>query len=274
MQKSCVKIILKNQIRIYLSDCKEVVQSIFDRHNYLPFPNLILANAICAFTPLKFLYDSPNLMIKLKTNGPINSLFVEVKDLSIRALISNPNVETEYDKTNYNDIPLILGIGDSGILQVSKVIKNETFVSDVPLARADIVSDVAYYLNHSDQIFSAVLNNVKLDEKNANKIKVANNVIFQLLPNHSEDDIQWIETFIKNHDFSNCSLEEYQELIGGILYEIKEINANCWCDKKRVIQAIKSLNEEEKKQIFIEDESVETKCDFCNQKFIISKEDI
>lgn len=274
MQKSITKIIIKNNVRIYLSNYKHVIQSIINFHKYPPFPNIILANAICGFAPLKFLYDSSNLMIRLKTNGPIESLIIEIKNSSLRALISNPNIETEYDEKKYNDIPLILGIGDEGIIQISRVIKNDTFTSDVALARADIVSDVAYYLNQSDQIYSAVLNNVKLNEDDSSKIDFANNAIFQLLPNHNENDLIWIEKFIKENDFKNMNLDDYEKKIKGTLHDIKEIDAICWCNKKKVIDAINLLSIKEKENLFKKSKSIETRCDFCQTIYLISRKEV
>lgn len=271
--KSITKIIIKNQIRIYLSDYRYVVQEILNKHNYLPFPNLIMANAIASFAPLSFLYDSKKMMIRIKTNGAIESLIVEVNENNVRALIANPNISTEYDKEKINEVPLILGIGDQGILQVSRVINNETFTSDVPLVRSDVVTDVAYYLNNSDQIFSAVLNDVWMDKDNPNKVIRAKNVIFQLLPDHSEEDVEWIEQFIKKIDFKSFSLDEYEKKIDGKVLDTKFINTKCWCNKNKIINAINLLSIKEKEKLFKNIETIESKCDFCNQLYQINKKD-
>ena len=37
-------------------------------------------------------------MIRYKTNGVIKSLILEINENKIRGLISNPNIQTEYDK--------------------------------------------------------------------------------------------------------------------------------------------------------------------------------
>ena len=46
MKQNFTKIILKNNVLIYLSDLKDVVNQILNYHKYLPLPNLILVNAI------------------------------------------------------------------------------------------------------------------------------------------------------------------------------------------------------------------------------------
>lgn len=271
---SYTKIIIKNNVRIYLSDNKDIVQKVLDYHKYPPFPNLLLSNAITAFAPIKFLYDTNNIVFRVKTNGAMKNLILEIKNNSIRALISNPNIATEYDKENYNEIPLILGIGDMGTIDVSRVINNERFNSTVKIARGDIVTDLAYYLNVSDQIFSAVINDVRLNDKEPQKILKAKNVLFQLLPSASEEDIHWIETFIKENDFTQMSICEYEEKISGELLDIKNINAKCWCSKNKLINAIKVLSSSEIDEIFKDQTQIESNCDFCNKKYKITPKEI
>ncbi len=274
MIRNFTKIIIKNNIRIYLSDLTDSVNQILNYHNYMPLPNLILANVISALTPLKFLYESNNMLVRIKTNGSIKSLILETKNINVRSLISNPNIETEYDKKNFNSIPLILGIGDSGSLEINREVNGHFFKSETPLVRCDIITDVAYFLNKSDQIYSAVLNDVKLFEDNPKIIEKAKNVIFQLLPNHTEEDKIWIEKFIKKYKFNQYSILDYENLIDGKLLDIKQIDASCWCNKNKIINAISLLSKDEKKDLFRKENSIEVVCEFCETKRYIKKEDI
>lgn len=272
MKRNFTKVILKNNIRIYLSDFQDVVNQILEYHKYLPLPSLILANAICAFSPLKYLYNTNNLMVRIKNNGAMKTLILEMKFNQIRALISNPNIETEFDKNNYNDIPLILGIGDHGILEVSREVQGEFFNSETPLAKADIVTDLAYFLNQSDQIFSAVVNDVSLLPKNHNHVQSAKNIIFQLLPDHKEEDKIWIENFIKNNSLKNYSIEEIEKKIDGKLLLTNEIEGTCWCSYQKILNAINLLSLEEKNDLF--KDVVEVKCGFCQIVRIVDSQDV
>lgn len=271
---SYTKIIIKNNVRIFLSDFQPLVQQVLDYHNYLPLANLILANAISAFAPLRFLYNSHKILVKLKTNGAIQTLLIEIQNQSLRALVANGQIETEYDQSNYNSIPLILGIGDHGRLHISRIINHETFSSEVDLVKADLVTDLAYYLNQSDQTFSAVVNDVALDEKNPQQVFKAKNVLFQLLPDYTEADVVWIENLIKQHPLKNYSLDQYEKLINGNHLETFNINGSCWCSKLKLINAINLLDETEKSSWFENNQTIESCCDFCNQKYFISQKDL
>ena len=212
---------------------------------------------------------------KIKTNGAMKMLLIEIQNQSLRALIANGQIATEYDQKNFNQIPLILGIGDHGMLHIGRIVNNETFSSEVNLIKADLVTDLAYYLNQSDQTFSAIINDVALNETNPQKVFKAKNVLFQLLPDYTEDDVIWIENFIKDYPLKNYSLEEYEKLIAGNYLKTLTMNGSCWCSKVKLINAINLLNDKEKKSLFSQDnQPIESICDFCNQKYLIKPEDL
>ena len=210
-------------------------------------------------------------MIRIKSNGPINSLIMEIQDHDVRALISDPNIVTEYDNKNYNEIPLILGIGDDGSLEISRKIKNEYFNSVTKLVRFDIVTDLAYFLNVSDQIFSAILSDVELSSDNPLIFSKVRSIIFQLLPNHTEDDKKWIEDFVANMNIKTLSIKEIEDKIDGKLLETKHLSSKCWCSKEKMIKAILLLPMKEQEEL--KKDSLEIKCEFCLKTITIKKED-
>ena len=212
-------------------------------------------------------------MIRYKTNGAIKSLILEINENKIRGLISNPNIETEYDKKNFNSIPLILGIGDDGIVEISREIKGNFFTSEVKIAKADIVTDLVYFLNKSDQIYSAAINDLELNEKDPNMVNKAKNIIFQLLPNHNEEDKTWIENFIKENNFKNNSINEIIEKINGEVISTEFIEGNCWCNKDKIINAINLLKNSEIEELFSKDKQIEVVCEFCMTKRLFEKKD-
>ncbi len=274
MIRNFTRIIIKNNVRIYLSDYTDIVSQVISYHKYRPFPNLILANFVTTFSPLRFLYDSNDILVKLSSNGAVKSIILEIKNDNTRALISDPNIDTEYDQKGFNTIPLILGIGDGGNLEVSRKFQNEYFKSSTELYRFDIVSDLAYFLNKSDQIYSAIINDVKLLETDPNVVEKAKNVIFQLLPDHNEEDKIWVEEFVKKYKFNDYSISEYEELIGGKRLDIKQLGANCWCSKEKIISAVNLLAQSEIDDLFKKDDFIEGSCDFCNKRYQIHREDL
>ncbi|MGL5205669.1 MAG: Hsp33 family molecular chaperone HslO [Metamycoplasmataceae bacterium] len=264
MKESYTKIILKNNVRIYISDYQKVSEDIINIHKYNPLPSLILTNAVATFGPLGFLYDVEKVTVLMKTTGAMKTLVMEFKNNAIRALIGDGNIETEYDHNGlYNQIPLILGIGDEGLLRVSRFVNGIPYNSEVMLANGDILTDLAYYLNKSDQVFSAILNDVWLNESNYLKVDRANSVIFQLLPNHTEKDIIWIENLIKNNNFKNMTLSNFIDVIGGKELSHNEVISKCNCNSEKMLNAIRLLSENDKNELLDSGKDIEIKCDFC-----------
>ncbi|MGL5308563.1 MAG: Hsp33 family molecular chaperone HslO, partial [Metamycoplasmataceae bacterium] len=202
--------------------------------------------------------------ILMKTTGAMKTLLLEFKNNAIRALIGDGNIETEYDNNGlYNNVPLILGIGDEGFLRVSRFVNGIPYISEVMLANGDIVTDLAYYLNKSDQVFSAILNDVWLNENEYLKVDRANSIIFQLLPNHTEKDIIWIEDLIKNNNFKKIQLLDFIKAIGGKELSHHKVIAKCDCNSEKMLNAIRLLSEKDKNELLDTGKDIEIKCDFC-----------
>ena len=275
MKDSYTKTIIKNNIRIYLSDFQKVTQDILNIHKYTPLASLILANGITTFGTLGFLYDIEKVSILIKTNGAMKTFALEFKDGAIRALLGDGSVITEYDDNKlHNNIPLILGIGDEGVIRVSRFIKGVPYTSEVPIANGDMITDLVYYLNKSDQIFSAILNDVWLNEDNHLQVDKAKSVLFQLLPNHTEEDILWIENLIKEVNFQKITLEDYLKIIDGKELIENPIIAKCDCTSKKMLNAINLLSQNEKEEMIDQGEDIEIKCDFCLKSLKVKVENI
>lgn len=266
-------VLIKGNVRIYLSDFSALAQTILSYHSYLPFANLILAHALTALVPLRLLYRASKLLVQIKTTGPIEMLLIEMAANQVRALVANGQIATEYDQSRYNEIPLPLGLGPSGTLHVSRIVNNQTFTSEVALVAADVVTDLAYFLNQSDQIFSAVVSDVRLDPQDSRRVLRAQNALFQLLPGHTEADVTWIETFIKHHPLKNYDLATYIRLVGGQILTSHVVGARCWCDRTKLIRALTQLSPAAQATLRADAQPLESRCDFCNRQYVLTSGD-
>ncbi len=275
MGKSYTKIIIKNNVRIYVSDYQKIAQDILEIHKYTPLASLILANGISTFGVLGFLYDIEKISILLKTTGAIKTFVLEFKNGQMRSLLGDGTITTEYDDNGlYNDIPLILGIGDEGLIRVSRFINGSPYTSEVPLANADMITDLVYYLNKSDQVFSAIINDVWLNEKNHLKVDRAKSILFQLMPNHTNEDIIWIENLIKNHNLKDIEINEYIKIIDGKELKHQDVLAKCSCNSQKMLDAINLLSTTDREELVDETQDIEVRCDFCLNSIKIEKDRI
>lgn len=261
---SNTKIIIKNNIRVYVSDYTEIAQEAMERHRTKPLASLALSTAIAVFGPLSAMKKEGRTVAHFKFNGPLKNILVESNvEGDIRALIGDPSVVTDYDNKDVNEIPLRVGIGEVGTLRIINEWKDQQFGGEVALANGDITTDLAFYFDQSEQTQTAVISDVHME--NANTVDRAWSAIFQLLPERTEEDIRWIENFVKKNKMSEGTLEDYILKINGTLLDTKSTRWKCTCSKEKMKSLLDMISEDERKEIIQEHGKLEVTCNFCNR---------
>ena len=258
------QIILKGNVRIYVSNYTEISQTAIEKHKTLPLASLALSTAIAVFGPLSTMKKFGRTIAFYKFNGPLKNILVESNvEGDIRALVGDPFVSTDYDKKDVNEIPLRVGLGEVGTLRIVNEYNDNQFGGEVEMANGDITTDLALYFDQSEQTQTAVVSDVIMD--GPNKVKRSWSAIFQLLPTRVEEDIKWIEDFIKNNKMSSFeTIDEYINKISGSPLETKEVRWKCKCSQEKMEGLLKTVTEEERKQIIEEHGTLEITCNFCN----------
>lgn len=260
------KIIIKNNIRIYLSDFTDIAQEAILNHNTKPLASLALSTAIAVFGPLSFMKKEGRTIAHYKFNGALKNILVESNvEGDVRALIGNPDIVTDYDNKDINQIPIRVGIGESGTLKIINEWKDNQFGGEVEMANGDITTDLAFYFDQSEQTQTAIISDVNM--KNQKTINRAFSVIFQLLPSRTEEDIVWIEKFIQDNKMSTMSIEKYEVKINGNALETKLARWKCTCSEEKMKNLLKLVSKKEREEIIKEYGTLEVKCNFCNKKY-------
>ena len=263
---SHTKIIIKNNVRIYASDYTKIAQEAINRHKTKPLASLALSTAIAVFGPLSTMKKEGRTTALYKFNGVLKNLLVESNvEGDIRALVGNPNVETDFDKKDINQIPIRVGMGEVGTLKIVNEWNGQQFGGEVSMANGDITTDLAFYFDQSEQTRTAVVSDIKM--KDAQKIERAYSMIFQLLPSSTEEDIVWIEEFIKNNKMSSMSFEEYVDKIDGLLLEVKDTRWKCTCTDEKMKNIADMIPPKEREEIILEFGFLEVTCNYCNKIF-------
>lgn len=268
---SYTSIYIKGNIRAYLSDLTDVAQVAIIKQKTTPLASLALATSVAVFGPFAIIKTHGRTSSMIKSNGSIKNIIVESNSSGdIRALVGNNEIITEWDdlgEEKINAIPLPLAIGDSGTLKIIHEYDNENFGGEVMLAKSDIVTDLAYYFDQSEQIYTAVVSDVHLESKT--KLKRASSAIFQMLPGFTEEDTSWLESFIKETKLSKNTIEEYAKKFGGNYLASKELQWKCTCSPEKMKELVNLLDVEEQKAIIAEQGFIEVTCNFCNEKYKI-----
>lgn len=186
-----VKIVLKNNIRIYVTDSTKIIEEGLSNIGYTPYSALIFAKGISTFLPFLAMKDDRDTYIEYKSDGPMKRMLIEKHGKGyVRALLANRSIATEYDgdMVKLNSIPPQIATGQKGTLSIVSYVGSETFGGEVEIMSGDFVTDLAHYLDQSEQIFSAVVSSTAIDI--GNRVLSSFGAIFQLLPNHTDKDAE------------------------------------------------------------------------------------
>jgi molecular chaperone Hsp33 len=215
-------------------------------------------------------------------NGPLGLLFAESSyEGASRAYTSNPQLEMPL-KNGLLDVGGAIG---HGLLEVvrSAPVTQKLHSGTVIIKTGEIGEDIAYYLEQSQQIPSAVVLGVEVDEYGL--VKGAGGMLVELFPGASEKVIGKIEEGLKkagsiSHMISGGATAE--ELVAEFLkgFELDEIDHNhfvryeCRCSVEKVKNALMLLGPKEIDDMIASGKDVEASCEFCGRRYSVTLEDL
>jgi molecular chaperone Hsp33 len=258
----------------------EVVKTARDNHKLSLLNTVILGKALTATMLLASeLKGEERIQLRMDGNGPIGHLVAEANSVGeIRGYVKNPKAELDYSdpETELGD-----GIG-LGVLTFSKILYNEAEprTSSIQLVKGDVNSDVAHYLAQSEQIPSALLIDVGIDEDGS--VTHAGGLMIQRLPGAPDGQIDMLQERLSSFPALDELLSDGQyidEVMTKAIspLQVKELNRQpvdffCRCTRKRFKSALSMLSLDDLKDM--EGEGQEVVCQYCNKTEVISKDEV
>ena len=184
------------------------------------------------------------------------------------------------------DVSGLIGKGTFYVMRESGFdigLHREPYVGSVPIVSGEIAEDFAYYLAKSEQIPSAVLLGVLL--QNAEPfVKASGGVMIQMMPGASEHIVTMIEdtvarvphltSVIKNgarpEDLIKLALGE----IDFDVLEEREVRFKCNCSPERARTLIASLGADEVRSMLEEQGNAVMTCGFCGETYVLETSDL
>ena len=220
------------------------------------------------------------MTVTINGGGPIGTLLASTNsDGKIKAFAANPEVHYTYNDTG--KLAVGYAVGKEGTLQVIKDMGlKEPFVGTVPLSSGEIGDDFSYYFMASEQIPSVVSVGVLVND--TNEILSSGGFIIQLLPEASEEDIQYIEEKMKDFPPVSSLVHEGktpEEILKMIFDDVEILDTQdlffeCDCSKEKMTSALMTVGKEEIQAMIDEDHGCEMTCHFCNTKYQFSEEEL
>lgn len=266
--------------KISVVKTSDVVETARRKHDLSLLNTVLLGRALTGTMLMASeLKGEERVQLRAEGEGPVGMVVAEANRVGeIRGYVQHPDVELDYTR---DEAHLGEGLG-LGLLTFSKTLYNESEPrrSTIELVRGNITDDIAFYMVQSEQIPSAVILDVGLNDDGS--VSEAGGILIQRMPDAPEGHIDRLQERLK--DFGPLN-EMYREglYIDDIMekamdpMQVKELDRQpldffCRCTRKRFIGALSMLSYEELKEI--SDGGQELVCHFCNEHYEVSPGEI
>ena len=270
---------LNKHARIYMINSKEVVEKARKLHDMWPTSCAALGRTLSVTSLMGLMQKDENEVVTVTINGggSIGTIMCVANcNGEVKGFCGDPQLYLKYNDTNKLAVGLI--VGNDGYLKVTKNLKlKQQYTSQVQLQTGEIGDDFAYYFSVSEQRPTIVSVGVLVDTDYS--VKSAGAMIIELLPNHTEEDIVYLENLkfepISSVLDKNDSLNEYlNSLFNDVeILEEKIVDYVCDCSKERFMRNMLTLPKKDLEELALEDK-IEIKCEFCDKNYVFDQNDI
>ena len=271
-------------IRVIAVNSTELCQKAQSIHNMSATAAAALGRALTAAAIMGGMLKSDDDAITIQFNGggPIGRvLAVGNGKAQVKGYVDNPLVELPLNDKGKLDVGG--AVGKNGMLSIIRDLGlKEPYVGQVPLVNGEIAEDITYYYANSEQLPTAVALGVLVDVDYS--IRAAGGFILQILPGAMDEDIDRVEKAINSISSVTELLDsgkKVEEIVEKLLdgYEIEYFEKEypeylCDCSRERTDKALISIGAEELKRLIDEDGKAEITCQFCDNVYNYTKEDL
>ncbi len=227
------------------------------------------------------------LTVKIDCEGAVEGIVAETnRHGKVRGYVKNPQAELPPKENGKFDVSGIIGEGMFYVIRESGFdvgLHREPYIGSVPITSGEIAEDFAYYLAKSEQIPSAVLLGVLLQNKEP-FVRASGGVMIQILPGANEHIVTMIEDTIQHAPHLTSVISEgatAEDLVklalGEIDFEIldeREVKFECNCSFERAVSLISSLGRDEVASMLADEKGAQMTCGFCNEIYILNERDL
>ncbi|HYJ90425.1 MAG TPA: Hsp33 family molecular chaperone HslO [Pyrinomonadaceae bacterium] len=288
MDKLIHGIVASGDARLFAAITTASVTEAVLRHGTSPTTSAALGRMLTGVALLGSSFkDFDRLTVKIECNGPVGGITVEAdKDGHIRGYVKNPNAETPAKSNGKFDVRGIIGEGNFYVIREAGFeigFRPEPYIGSVPIISGEIAEDLAFYLAKSEQIPSAVLLGVLLQNKEP-YVTAAGGLMVQMLPDANEHIVTMIEDTISRAPHVTELIKEgarpidlAKMALGDLPFEVledRDVSFKCTCSLERARTMVAALGREEVESMLAEDKGAVMTCGFCNEIYQLDEQDL
>lgn len=266
--------------RLAAVNLSNTVQTAQKRHNLNALSAVFLGKLMAGATLLSsFLKGEERIILEAMGHGPLQKVYAEAMQVGeIRGYVANPDAALDFSNPSVS-LADALGVG---LFRVTKILYNrfEPVVGVVELLKGDISTDLAYYLTQSEQIPSAVILDVQVDD--AGQAIQCGGVMVQAMPGAPEEAILTLQESLRSAtsvaDLISVGYIPEEMLRMLVPMEIEELNHSrvdffCRCSLESFTSVLRTLGIEELTSMKELGQN-ELVCRYCNEHHIVPIEDL
>lgn len=288
MDKLAKAIAADGTVRVIAAITTNTVTEAFRRHETSPTATAALGRTMTGAALLGASFkDVDRLTIKVEGDGPLGTVIAEATaGGGLRGYVHEPSADLPPNGNGKFDVRGIVGNGMFHVIRESGYelgIKTEPYIGSVPIVSGEIGEDLAFYLANSEQIPSAVMVGVLLQNQEP-YVAAAGGVLVQMMPGANEHIITMIEDTIKHAPHVTKLIAEgatptdlIASALGIIEFEVLEesdLAFACTCSMERARSMIASLGRDEVAELLAQDKQASMTCGFCNETYTLGEAEL
>lgn len=266
-------------VRIYALCTTNLVQEAAIRHHTSHLASAALGRAMNgALLLAATMKDNERIALRLKGDGPIGEVVADAEGTHVRGYVGDPDV---FLPLKYGKLDVGGAIGAGNII-VTRYLQNaEPFTGYAELVDGEIASDLTNYLYTSEQTPSSVALGVLVNKEG--QVIASGGYFIQAMPGCAEETLAQLEENISLTPYVTQLLElgytpekMIETIARGLdvtIQESIELSYKCRCSREKILGALATLGQEDISAMS-QDEETEVHCQFCNETYKFSGEEI
>lgn len=271
-------------VSIAAIDSKNIVSSAHQIHGTSATVSAALGRALTAASLIgvSLKNEQDSVTLRFDGGGPIG-IIIAVSDChgNVRGCAWDYSVEPPPKYSGKLDVGA--AVGKNGTLSIIKDIGLKHPHSGTSrLVSGEIAEDITAFYALSEQVPTACALGVLVDTDYS--ILAAGGYIAQLLPGASEDELNTLERNVKKLpaitellNQGKTPLDIINTVMDGLEPEIlssETAEYKCKCSREKTEAAIASISQKDLKELIETDGRAEVCCNFCNTKYVFTKEEL
>ena len=265
-------------VRIYALCTTNLVQEAATRHHTSHLASAALGRAMNgALLLAATMKDNERIALRLKGDGPIGEVVADAEGTHVRGYVGDPDVFLPL-KNGKLDVGGAIGAGN---IIVTRYLQNaEPFTGYAELVDGEIASDLTN-LYTSEQTPSSVALGVLVNKEG--QVIASGGYFIQAMPGCAEETLAQLEENISLTPYVTQLLElgytpekMIETIARGLdvtIQESIELSYKCRCSREKILGALATLGQEDISAMS-QDEETEVHCQFCNETYKFSGEEI